>query len=183
MDHRPSRPPPAFRPTLRKPPRKAAKNPLHQQLLESRISELKSQMSQGGVRECLIRAALYVGMARGSVDERGFELIRRIRATHVTTCSLPKFKALLRDQFFMLVLDQETALAAIPSMLPADADERRRALALLRKVVSARGELSGEVAKRMERVVGLFEAEGSPSIAPTIAHLKTELLEERSMAS
>jgi hypothetical protein len=167
----------------RKPPRKAAKNPLHQQLLESRISELKSQMSQGGVRECLIRAALYVGMARGSVDERGFELIRRIRATQRDHLSLPKFKALLRDQFFMLVLDQETALAAIPSMLPADADERRRALALLRKVVSARGELSGEVAKRMERVVGLFESEGSPSIAPTIAHLETDTLEERSMAS
>ena len=52
---------------------------LHKQFLQSRIAELKSLISKGGFRECLVRGALYVGMARGSVDERGFELVRRMR--------------------------------------------------------------------------------------------------------
>ncbi len=34
---------------------------------------------------------------------------------------LPAFKALVREQFNMLLIDPEAALAAIPSMLPADA--------------------------------------------------------------
>ena len=46
----------------------------------SRIDELKSRIATGGLRECLVRGLLYVGMARGSADERGFAAIRRLRA-------------------------------------------------------------------------------------------------------
>ena len=34
----------------------------HRHLLEARIAELKSQISRGGLRECVIRGLLYVGM-------------------------------------------------------------------------------------------------------------------------
>ena len=34
--------------------------------------------------------------------------------------SLAEFKVLVREQFFMLLLDQEACLAAIPEMLPKD---------------------------------------------------------------
>src|SRR5262249_29085658 len=51
--------------------RKASKNPLHRELLQKRIAELKSQISVGGLREALIRGLLYVGTARTAVDERG----------------------------------------------------------------------------------------------------------------
>jgi len=155
-------------PESRRPLRKAAKNPLHQQLLQMRIGELKSQMANGGMRECLVRSALYVGMGHGSVDERGFELIRRIRSSQrdLPHLPLPEFKALVRDQFFMLLLDEETALAAIPSMLPANADERRNALLILRKLVGARGEVTADVAKRMERIAGLFESERPRGVVP-----------------
>ena len=36
---------------------------------------------------------------------------------------LAEFKALVREQFFMLLIDQEAALAAIPALLPADAED------------------------------------------------------------
>ena len=64
----------------------------------------------------MIRALLYVGMARGAVDERGFEMIRRIRerARRMPQPALAEFKALVREQFFMLLIDPEAALAAIP---------------------------------------------------------------------
>ena len=51
-----------------------------------------------------MRATLYVGMARGSADERGFETIRRIRLarSELPRLTLAEFKMLVREQFFML---------------------------------------------------------------------------------
>ena len=69
-----------------------------------------------GCAKLLIRALLYVGMARGAVDERGFESVRRIRREQDQMPALPlaAFKALVREQFYMLLIDQDAALAAIP---------------------------------------------------------------------
>lgn len=148
-------------PASNKPLRHAAKNPLHRQLLQARIAELRSQIANGATREALVRSALYVGMARGSVDERGFELVRRIRAAPGDTPNLPlsAFKALVREQYFMLLIDEGAALAAIPAMLPANPEERRKVLAIVRKVLGARGELTGDAAERMERIARLFEVD------------------------
>src|ERR1043166_2955932 len=57
-------------PAATTPLRKAAKDPLHAQLLRERIEEIKSRMSVGGLREGAVRAAIYVGLAWGSADER-----------------------------------------------------------------------------------------------------------------
>ena len=121
---------------------------------------------QGGVREASMRAALYVGMARQSVDERGFESIRRMRlaSTDHQRLTLAQFKTMVREQFFMLLIDQEAALAAIPALLPPGADERQAALAAISDVISASGELSGDAAERMKRIANLFDG-GKPRIA------------------
>ncbi|HEY5965860.1 MAG TPA: DUF3141 domain-containing protein [Xanthobacteraceae bacterium] len=146
-------------------PRRAGKNPLHRQFVEQRIAELKSKMTEGGLREALVRATLYVGMARTSVDERGFETIRRIRLARGDTSrlTLSEFKQLVREQFFMLLIDQDAALAAVPSLLPDSAEERRKALDILREVISASGDLTPEVRMRLDRVTSLFETDGSGS--------------------
>jgi pimeloyl-ACP methyl ester carboxylesterase len=151
--------------------RKAASSPLHRQLVESRIAEIRSHIGQGGLREAMVRAALHIGMARQYVDERGFELIRKIRlaTTENQRLTLTQFKAMVREQFFMLLIDQEGALAAIPALLPPGAEERQAALAAIRDVISASGELSGEAAERMKRVTSLFEG-GKPRLA-TAANL------------
>ena len=75
--------------------------------------------------------------------------------------TLAQFKAMVREQFFMLLIDQEAALAAIPALLPPGADERQAALAAIRDLISASGEPSGEAAERMRRVVALFDG-GKP---------------------
>jgi len=156
-----------------RPLRKAGDNPLHQQLLQTRIADLKSRIASGGLREGLVRSALFIGMARGSVDERVFELVRRIRLTAdgMPRLKLQAFKALVREQYFMLLVDEAAALAAIPRLLPSGAEERRKALATLREIVTARGELSEEGSSRMERITRLFEAgapRSTPSDAPTL---------------
>ena len=99
--------------------RKAPKNPLHRELLQKRIAELKSHIPEGGLRAAVIRGLIYAGVDRASVDERSFELARRLREEH-GDMSLSDFKTLVREQFNMLLIDQEAALAAIPSMLPSD---------------------------------------------------------------
>jgi hypothetical protein len=148
-------------------PRRPGKSPLHAELRDKRIAELKSLITKGGLQECTIRGLVYVGLARGFVDERGVAALRRIRLTEESSrLTLAQFKAMARDQFFLLLLDPETALAAIPKLLPVDIGERRKGLAAIRNVLSAGGEISGEAAERLQKVTALFEANdaGFPAI-------------------
>jgi pimeloyl-ACP methyl ester carboxylesterase len=138
-----------------RPLRQASKNPMHTELLQKRIAELKARIPVGGLREAVVRSLLYAGMARASIDERGFETVRRIRETH-GDIPLSAFKALVREQYNMLLIDGEGALAAIPAMLPPDAESRRTALDLIRQVLGARGELSADDKKRLDEVTRLF---------------------------
>jgi pimeloyl-ACP methyl ester carboxylesterase len=133
----------------------------HRKLLDARIAELKSKIGKGGLRECGLRALLYVGMARGMVDERGLAALRRMRREDAASrMTLSEFKTLVREQFFMLLLDQQASLAAIPKMLPKDMDQRRAVFAAIREVLSVGGEISGETAKRLDRVAQLFGVSG-----------------------
>ena len=95
-------------------------------------------------------------MERAAVDERGFEAVRRIRQS-LSDVPLSTFKATVREQYDMLLLDPEGALAAIPSMLPEDATTRQRAFDLICEVLQARGKPSSEDQKRIQRIGGLFQ--------------------------
>ncbi|MFZ1952191.1 MAG: DUF3141 domain-containing protein [Pseudolabrys sp.] len=139
--------------------RKAPKNPLHRELLQKRIAELKSRIPDGGLRAAIIRGLIYAGMNRAAVDERGFEMARRIREAH-GDMPIADFKALVREQFYILLIDQEAALAAIPSMLPPDKETREKGYDLIKQVLGARGELSADDNKRMSEVARLFGLEG-----------------------
>jgi hypothetical protein len=153
--------------------RRAGRSPLHRQLKGARIAELKSHISRGGLNECLMRAALYVGMPRGGIDERGFDTVRRIRKARegMPRLTLAAFKALVREQYFMLLIDPEATLAAIPDLLPPDDDTRRKAFAVVREVISARGEITGEVAERLARIAQLFGVESEADGVSTVAAL------------
>ncbi len=143
----------------KRPPRKASRSLLHKDLLQKRVGELKERIAAGGLREATIRGLLYAGMGRAAVDERGFEAVRRIRLAH-GDMPLSTFKALVREQFNILLIDTEVALAAIPSMLPPEQETRRRAFELVKTALSARGEISGEDKKRMDEVARLFGLDG-----------------------
>ena len=135
--------------------RRASKSPLHQELVQRRISELKARITTGGLREAVVRSLIYAGMARRAIDERGFETARRIRQSH-GDIPLADFKALVREQFYMLLVDENAALAAIPSMLPSAPEKRASAFDVIRQVLDARGELSSEDKERLQKVAQLF---------------------------
>ena len=161
----------------KRPLRKASKSPLHQDLLQKRIAELKSRLAAGGLPEAVTRALLYAGMARAAVDERGFELVRRMRESQ-SAMPLAAFKAMVREQFNILLIDTEAALAAIPAMLPPDAEARLNAVELIKTVLSARGELSAEDRRRTDEIARLF-GNGESGASPTPLRLVKRDLQDR----
>jgi hypothetical protein len=140
------------------PLRHAAKNALHKELLRKRMAELKSRIVVGGVREAVIRGLIYVGIKEAAIDERAFELARRIRMAH-GDMPLSEFKALIREQFNMLLIDPQAALAAIPSMLPPSVEARARAFDLIKQVLGARGEMTADRESRLHEVARLFHSD------------------------
>jgi pimeloyl-ACP methyl ester carboxylesterase len=150
------------------PPRKATKSLLQYELVEKRVADIRARISSGGLREALVRALLFAGIERAAVDERGFEAVRRIRQS-LSDVPLSTFKATVREQYDMLLLDTEGALAAIPSMLPEDATTRQRAFDLICEVLQARGKPSSEDQRRIQRIGGLFQLGGRLSANANLA--------------
>jgi pimeloyl-ACP methyl ester carboxylesterase len=149
-------------------PRRAARSGLHAELLAKRIAELRAGMASGGVLHACVRALLHIGMARESVDERSFEAIRRLRrqGEHTRRLTLGEFKALTREQFFMLLIDQAEAMKTLPGLLPPDHDDRTAALKLVEQVATARGPLSGEATERLDEIRRIFDVSSPVGTSP-----------------
>ena len=160
--------------------RKAGKSVLHQQLVDARIAELKARISSGGLREAAIRALLYAGMPRGGLDERGIAVVRGVRLSvdGMPQLTLPQFKAMVREQYFMLLLEPEAAVNAISGLLPPDLEPRRKTFAAIRRILLARGALEPEVAERLKHIADLFGVDANPmGVAATPTAKKTEKAE------
>ena len=111
-----------------------------------------------------------VGKGRGGVDERGFAVVRQLRGDPnlAPGTSLPEFKAMVREQSYLLLIDQEAVLAAIPNMLPQDLETRRLALDAVKRVLTAFGPLKGEDQQRLALITRLFDLTdvGAENVVP-----------------
>jgi hypothetical protein len=99
---------------------------------------------------------IYVALGDATVDERGFAVLRQIRAEHGDRMSLAEFKATVREQFFMLLIDEERALGGIAEIARREPAGVGDLLAALRRVAAAKGAIEGERARRLARVETLF---------------------------
>jgi pimeloyl-ACP methyl ester carboxylesterase len=151
-----------MRATDERPRRQPGIEPERMAFIRERISEIKARIAEGGLREAEIRSGVFIGLGGQDVDQRAFNQLRQIRAEHEDV-TLEQFKRVVREQFFALMLDPEGALAAIPKMLSADAGARTKALAEIRAVVSAAGEVTGERAERLARIEAML---GEPARTP-----------------
>lgn len=70
--------------------------------------------------------------------------------------SLARLKQVLRDQFLIMQLDEDRAIAAIPRLLPTDARLRDAGKTAIRRVLGATGDLPEDGKRRLERVEALF---------------------------
>ena len=132
------------------------RDPDHMALVERRVAELRATMDQGGPREAAIRALIYVRMPEKSADERAFEMLRRIRVEHGAKKTLAEFKQDVREQYFMLRLDEKRAVALIPELLKGHDNQRSKLLAVVREVATAGGPLGKEGQRRMAQVEQLL---------------------------
>jgi hypothetical protein len=147
------------------PRRRPGLEPERIAFIEERIRELRVKIAAGDAREAVIRCLGYIGMGGPGVDERAFNRLVQMRARY-GDLSLEEFKHIVREQYFSLLLDEDGALAAIPSMLPADAKARAGLLEDIRRTVSAAGTFSAEEARRLEMIEALFASSakfGTPS--------------------
>lgn len=130
-------------------------------------SALESRFETGGLMEAAVRALIYIRVASGTVDERGFSMLKAVRSMRpeAERLHVAELKDLFRDQFLLVKLDEERAIGAIPKLLPDSREERQAALDVLQRVVRAHGELTEDEARRLRRVERLFG--GIALVAPT----------------
>jgi hypothetical protein len=151
------------------------KDAAHLALVAERIRELKDGISAGGPREALIRALLYIRMPDGVVDERGFNLLRRMREEAGSGLSLSAFKTLLREQFYALLLDERRAIAAIPAMLAREPDLAARMTENLVKLLDVAGIRSDVAKTRFEEVDDMLKVIHRRSTGAKPGHEAREL--------
>jgi len=115
----------------------------------------------GGPVEAAVRALLYVRLPEGSADERGLTMLRAVRASRPAgpQLSLEQLKQVVKEQARLVELDADRALRTLPGLLPKGRVERHAALALVQRMLSARGELSAGAKGRLKQVQALFEAD------------------------
>jgi hypothetical protein len=124
-------------------------------------AELEKQFEVGGVPEAAMRALIYIRMPEGSIDERGFSVLKLIRASHPAEkqMSLAHFKEMVRQQYLLVCMDQERAIGSLSILLGKDAGPRKTALEMLHRVLAARGEMSDEGKRRLKRIEAMFAAD------------------------
>jgi hypothetical protein len=121
-------------------------------------AHLAQRTEIGGLVEATVRALLYVRLPEGKADERGVAALRRIGSElpAAKRLGLARFKELVREQFLILRLDEERAIAALPKLLPDDRRACEAALGLIHRVLETRGALPEEGSRRLQRVEALF---------------------------
>jgi hypothetical protein len=121
--------------------------------------DLEHRFDAGSLTESTLRALIYIRLPDGSIDERGFTVLKLIRASRPAhkRISDRQFKAMMREQYLLVCLDEERAMTALPKLLGGDATERKAALDALHRILAARGDLSDVGRRRLARVEATFD--------------------------
>jgi hypothetical protein len=138
---------------------RAARDDAYETLVGQKITALRSRFAQGGIREAVVRILFYAGSDEAMVDTRGFKMLERVRDEYGELLGerLPaaERRELFKNQCFMLLLDEAEALASLPKLLPTQ-PERDAAMDAVRRVLSAKGELSPARKDRLARVESIL---------------------------
>jgi hypothetical protein len=129
----------------------------HEELRRMKRQEAEAHFDQGTPLDAWARLLVYVGREEKIADERPFNLLRQLvkQAKPENVPSLAAVKAAVKRQAFVLALDEERAVAALPKLMP-HMEERRRGYQGARIVVSARGEPTPYQEERFRRVASVL---------------------------
>ncbi|WP_136064207.1 DUF3141 domain-containing protein [Modicisalibacter radicis] len=140
------------------PNRRPGLEPEHSRFIAQRMEALRGRIAEGDSHHAVMRALIFVLGGAPSTDERNFQRLKETRAQIEPDIDLTAFKALVREQFFILKLDSLAALEALPRLLEGQNAQAIDAhLAHIEHVVEASAPLSERTRARLGRVRNLFE--------------------------
>jgi hypothetical protein len=137
--------------------RKVRRGPmsLRAQLERLNIKSAMQDFENGGAFDAFVRVMAYVH-DKHVVDERPFNLMRRIVAEHrVEPITLAEYRQSVQRQSFVLMLDEERALLALPKMV-TDMAMRRTIMSFAKEVLTAAGPMEDASAERYNEICALF---------------------------
>ncbi len=165
------------------PRRRPGQEPEHIAFVAAEIERLRGRIEEGGSAAAGIRALVYVLAPQKATDERSFNMVRRIREDYGATWTIGQFKALLREQAYLLQIDAGRAVAAIPRLLAREPEKAGRVLADLRRVATAGGPLTEAGAARLREIEALFAQVVPPEVEATLPDAHPAVVEDTSPAA
>jgi pimeloyl-ACP methyl ester carboxylesterase len=141
------------------PRRRSARELMQEAAVERSRKELAGHMERGSAIDAAVRAVIYIRQPGHTFDERSFKILNEINAERPASerTTLSRFKQIMREQYLIMLLDEETAVSTISKMLPADRAERGTLIAAIRRIVAAPGGLPEESRRRLARIEAMFE--------------------------
>jgi pimeloyl-ACP methyl ester carboxylesterase len=131
------------------------------ELAQRKRRDVEAAVEQGTLVDAWARLLLYLRPKGDPGDERPFNMVRRmideLKPEHVP--SMAALKAALKRQAFVLALDEERAMAALPRLAP-ERHLLERGLEVARTVLGARGELTPQQHERFRRAATLIGLDG-----------------------
>lgn len=153
------------------PPRQhPGETPEHRAFLAATAERLREEIAEGGLLEATIRALIHIHGDRKRVDERSFNLIRKLRqerATDASSLTLSAFKEAFHRQTAIMRLEPETAVAALPELLKrAQSNSVEKVPEILERIMTSSGPLDEAASERLRTMQTLFRKAAADSKIP-----------------
>ncbi|MFG1264459.1 MULTISPECIES: DUF3141 domain-containing protein [Xanthobacter] len=146
-----------------------ANSPQKEAFRDRKIAEFRDRVAEGGFNEALVRASLYVLSVTRALDEAAASSLNETRQK-LMQLSLPEFKTLVRDQFYILLLEREKAVEAI-ARLVTDPDQRQDLVNKVVGVATADGTYTPGERALVERLAEILGVSAPKTVA--LAAVKT----------
>ena len=141
---------------------------LRDELKRLKALEHESYIEQGTPLDAVVRMLLYQGHDTQVVDERPFRLIQQFlrEIPDDKRPTMEQLKQAFRRQSFVLLIDEERAINALPKLLP-EMDQRNRAFELVHQIATARaGKLDNSQETKihhLKEILGISEVDSGSS--------------------
>ncbi|WP_238122751.1 MULTISPECIES: DUF3141 domain-containing protein [unclassified Xanthobacter] len=131
---------------------------------QHRMAELRGRLCDGGFNAALVRAALFVISAARVLDESAARSLNEARQ-NLLQLSLADFKALVREQYYILLLEREQAVEAIATLVQ-DPAQRQELVNTVAAAAAADGRLTLAERERVEKLAAILQVAPPPAPSP-----------------
>ena len=132
----------------------------HQAFVAAETERLRDDIPKGGLIEAGIRAIFYIGSLRGSIDERGFNLLQHLckHCLGVSDLSSAELRPIIRNQANIMRLAPQDTIAALPQLLSrSEARGIKLWTDTLEPLLTTSGPLDDIALERLREIQAVFD--------------------------